>query len=218
MANITISDGLVKSDGCATRTTLIFTSHVATRIMHADGLRDEVTMSFGFKKEKSGEPPGAPPQPRAEVQEAARKGLPAPATLSVVSRNARFAGALTGDEDVLVDGFLEGEINVTKAVTVGASGEVKASVSGETVTVMGKVLGNITASQKVILKPTAKVVGNISCATFIVNEGASFEGNINMKNQPRATPPVAERQPEAKAPEPAAPAPSKDKVDRPSHK
>lgn len=104
---------------------------------------------------------------------------------SVIGRGLKIEGDITGDDELLVEGNVTGKINTTKTVTIGQSGEVNADVHGETVIVLGRVLGNISASQKVMMKPSAKVTGNITCPSFIVNEGAAFEGSIQMESGAR---------------------------------
>lgn len=108
---------------------------------------------------------------------------------SVIGKGLKFVGTITGDEDLTVDGTVEGEIKTSRVVAIGPGGFLKANVHGESVMVMGRVTGNISADQRVVLKPTAKVEGNITCVSFVVNEGASFEGNINMRQAGKASAP-----------------------------
>jgi cytoskeletal protein CcmA (bactofilin family) len=140
-------------------------------------------MAFGFKKDKAD---SAEPIPLSIIrpehpQPAQRRSAEGVAGSAVISPNLKFQGEITGDEDIVIDGNMDGKIRISRSLTVGNHGLVKGDIHSENVTVMGRVNGNIFAAQKVILKPTAKVTGNISCASFIVNEGAGFEGNINMK-------------------------------------
>lgn len=134
------------------------------------------------------EVPAARPRPEtAETQ--AQRAVP-----SAIGRNVRITGEISGDEDLLVEGAVEGKINISKTLTIGQAGQIKAEIHGDTVIVMGRVAGDISAAGKVILKPSANVTGNINCASFIVNEGAGFEGNIHMKTPEKpssrpATPP-----------------------------
>jgi cytoskeletal protein CcmA (bactofilin family) len=152
-------------------------------------------MAF-FKKEQSEEDLSpAAPRPRAEAAEAAGSRGEG----SLIGKNIKIVGEITGSSDLTVDGRVEGKIRISKLLTIGPAGEVVAEIHGENLVVIGRVNGNVSADQKVILKPTAMVTGNISCQSFIVNEGASFEGNIQMKQ--------AEKKAEPAAP----PAPGKDK-------
>ena len=142
-----------------------------------------------FKKDQPNEgPPAVPARSRGDGPDAAsaRSGA------SLIGKNVKISGEITGDEDLLIEGKVEGKINVSQTLTVGAGGQVTAEVHGDTVIVLGRVNGNVSAAQRVILKPSAMVTGNITCAAFIVNEGASFDGNIIMKNlDKKAAPPAA---------------------------
>jgi cytoskeletal protein CcmA (bactofilin family) len=144
-------------------------------------------MAF-FKKEQSEEEaaPAAAPRPRPENTEApAARG-----ENSVISKNIKIVGEITGSSDLLIDGRVEGKIRISKLLTIGPTGDVMAEIHGENVIVIGRVNGNVSADQKVILKPTASVTGNINCHSFVVNEGASFEGNIHMKTAEKKAEPA----------------------------
>ncbi|MBN2431454.1 MAG: polymer-forming cytoskeletal protein [Acidobacteria bacterium] len=118
---------------------------------------------------------------------------------STIGRGVEIEGEIRGKEELTVEGKVQGKINIDNAVTVGQTGEVNAEILAEVVTVMGKVKGDITARGKVILKPTAVVIGNITCPSFVVNEGAAFDGNISMDSKPAEAPAV---RPPGKPPEP----------------
>jgi cytoskeletal protein CcmA (bactofilin family) len=121
---------------------------------------------------------------------------------STVGRGLEIEGEIRGKDELTVEGKVIGKINVDNAVTVGQTGEVNAEILAEIVTVMGKVKGNITARGKVILKPTSVVVGNITCPSFVVNDGAAFDGNISMDSKPGGPGPgkTPVRTPETPAP------------------
>ncbi|MBP7867419.1 MAG: polymer-forming cytoskeletal protein [Acidobacteria bacterium] len=139
-----------------------------------------------FKKDRSDESVNYPMMEvenvaPVETRRAAAPGPQSPSGGSVIGKGLKFVGTITGDEDLTIDGTVEGEIKTSRVVAIGPGGFLKANVHGESVMVLGRVVGNISADQKVVLKPTAKVEGNITCVSFVVNEGASFEGNINMR-------------------------------------
>jgi|GEM_PF-679980 len=123
---------------------------------------------------------------------------------STIGRGVEIEGEIRGREELTVEGKVKGKINIDNTVTVGQTGEVNAEILAEVVTVMGKVTGDITARAKVVLKPTAVVIGNITCPSFVVNEGAAFDGNITMDSQPAgsAGAKLPGKQPEA-APSPS---------------
>jgi len=100
---------------------------------------------------------------------------------SLIGQGLTIEGEIKGDDELMIEGKVSGKINTSKGITVGQTGHVTADVHGDVVTVTGKVSGNITAKKKVILKPTSTVLGDIRCPSFIVNEGAAFEGKIHME-------------------------------------
>jgi cytoskeletal protein CcmA (bactofilin family) len=107
---------------------------------------------------------------------------------SVIGSRVRIQGELSGDEDILLDGRVDGRVAVTKALRVGASGHVNADVSGRTIAIAGRVVGNVTATERVELLPTAYVEGNIRAPKIVISEGAQFKGSVEMGAEAPAPP------------------------------
>jgi cytoskeletal protein CcmA (bactofilin family) len=105
---------------------------------------------------------------------------------TVVGPSILISGKLTGDEDLLVRGRVEGELNLSKTLIVETSGIVKANVSVRNAIVSGVVVGNITASESVELTREGRMVGDINSPRVIIVDGASFRGHVDMGNaEPR---------------------------------
>ena len=84
--------------------------------------------------------------------------------VTTIGETIVFKGELSGDEDLVIDGQVEGKINLNRnALTVGEHGKVKAAVVAKTVVVAGKVRGDIMAAEKVDIRDTCSMEGNI-CA------------------------------------------------------
>lgn len=101
-------------------------------------------------------------------------------------------GDLTGDEDVLIDGRIEGRVNVTRTVRVGAEGRVHADVTARAVVIGGRVVGNVVASDRVELLPTGLLEGNVRAPKIVIGDGAQFKGSVDMEGPSEtgeATPP-----------------------------
>ena len=98
----------------------------------------------------------------------------------MIGPHVRIQGELSGDEDITIEGKVEGKITVTKAVKVGASAQVNAEVSAQSVVVAGKVVGNITAAERVEILPSGVVEGNIRAPKIALAEGATFRGSVDM--------------------------------------
>jgi cytoskeletal protein CcmA (bactofilin family) len=107
---------------------------------------------------------------------------------TMIGPNTRVSGELSGDEDVVVDGRVEGTVRLKKQLTVGPAGEVHAEVFAKTVLIAGKVVGNVTAEEKVEIVATGSLEGNIRAAKIVIAEGAHFKGTVDMGNRDGGSP------------------------------
>ena len=82
----------------------------------------------------------------------------------------------------MIQGSIEGSIKHSSSLTIGESGHVKANVAAEYIAVEGTVEGDIHGTQSVTVRETANISGNISSPTVSLLEGATFNGNIQMRN------------------------------------
>ncbi len=101
-------------------------------------------------------------------------------TSTVVGETILVSGNLSGDEDLLVLGKVEGAISLTKTLHVQESGIVKANVQVKNAIISGIVVGNIQASDSVEITEQGRMVGDIKAPRIIIVEGASFRGHIDM--------------------------------------
>src|ERR1700688_2005768 len=99
---------------------------------------------------------------------------------SVLGPTLHFKGDLTAEEDLLIQGRVEGSITHTQRLTVGPEGFVKATIRAQLIIVEGTVEGDLQADKSVFVKETAKVCGNIFAPTVSIMEGANFSGSIDM--------------------------------------
>jgi len=100
---------------------------------------------------------------------------------TIIGRETQFKGTLTSSGIIRVDGKIDGEIAHKGDVAIGETGEVTANVKANNVTVAGTVNGNIEATGKLELLPTARVIGDINVAALVIGEGAVFKGSSEMK-------------------------------------
>ncbi len=124
-------------------------------------------------------PPTAHPTPPPQVSTAPRAGSAA----CVVGVNTTLKGEILGDEDVLVEGNVEGQIRITRDLQVGPGGKVKASISARSVIVSGEVVGDCEASNRVEIQATGRLTGNIRAPKIVIAEGALFRGNSDMSGR-----------------------------------
>jgi len=128
---------------------------------------------------------GAPPAPRpaAPALQAQQQGAPTASRVTcIIGPKTTIKGEITGDEDVLVEGTVEGQIRITRDLRVGAGGVVKASVEAQSVVVSGEIVGDCTAGTRVDIQATGRLTGNIRAPKIVVAEGAMFKGNSDMSS------------------------------------
>lgn len=99
---------------------------------------------------------------------------------TIVGPAISIRGQISGEEDLRVEGRVEGSISLTETLYVEPNGVVLAEVDARDVVVSGIVIGNITATNSVTLNNVAKLVGNIHAPRVIIAEGASFRGDVTM--------------------------------------
>jgi cytoskeletal protein CcmA (bactofilin family) len=123
------------------------------------------------------------PQHRIFV-ETGERPMSAPASglgLAQIGKSVVVKGELSGSEDLYVDGQVEGTIALKgNSLTVGPNGQVKASVEAKAVVVQGKLEGNIQASDRVELRKSAIVTGDISTQRISIEEGAFLKGKVDI--------------------------------------
>ena len=98
----------------------------------------------------------------------------------MIGKTIRIRGDIAGDEDVLIDGHLEGKIELTKALTIGRNADVKAEVQAASVAVSGRFQGHISASTRVEIDGSANVVADIATPRVSIADGAYFKGSVDM--------------------------------------
>ena len=103
-----------------------------------------------------------------------------------LGKTIQIKGDLIGNEDLTIEGKLEGRIFLKDHnLTIGENGNIKADVQAKGVVVIGKLVGNITAQDKVELAATGSMRGDISAPRVMITDGARFRGSIDM--EPKST-------------------------------
>jgi cytoskeletal protein CcmA (bactofilin family) len=132
---------------------------------------------FGKNDVPVGQTPAPERPPAAPASSGAASGT-VPAT--VIGAKVKFVGEISGDEDIVLQGRLEGNIRVNRKVTLAASGELQGDVHARWVVVGGRVHGQILADERVELLASASVQGNVQAPKVIIAEGAQLQGNVAM--------------------------------------
>jgi len=99
---------------------------------------------------------------------------------TVIGKGITVKGELFGDEDVKIEGRVEGKIKLTKNLFVGQTGMVEADVEAENINIGGTVTGNLMAQNRVEIVASGKMTGDIKAPRVVVTEGAHFKGNVDM--------------------------------------
>ena len=127
-----------------------------------------------FKKSHDGDAAASPPR-LGEVQPIRSRNV------SVIGPTLSFRGELSADEDLVIEGTIEGTIaHHKKNLTVGSQGHVKADIHASSVIIEGELDGDIHSDGLVSLAKGSVVNGNISCARIVMQDGATFNGKIDM--------------------------------------
>ena len=94
----------------------------------------------------------------------------------VLSSDVEIKGTIKFQKELLIDGKVEGDINSEGVLTVGENADIRAEIKTKSITVYGKVQGNITVSERCELKSKCTLQGDLKAARLIIEEGATFIG------------------------------------------
>ena len=120
--------------------------------------------------------------------------LPRTGDQATIGKGLLVKGEITGSESLYIDGKVEGSINLPgNRVTVGRNGQVAASITAREIVILGKVRGNVSASDRVEIRAEGSLTGDVSAARISIEDGAFFKGGIDIRKpeaKPAATPAV----------------------------
>lgn len=117
---------------------------------------------------------------------------------AIIGASLVVKGDVEGDEDLTIQGRVEGKVVLKKnSITVGRNGRVKADLFGREICVEGLVEGNLFAEERIILRQTGQVKGNLKAPRVTLEDGAKFKGSIDMDVETKA--PAEERKVETTA-------------------
>ena len=129
---------------------------------------------MAWKRNEPQPPAAAPPQPAP--RQSRRSGESA-----TIGASIRIKGDLSGDEDLLIQGQIQGQIKLqSHNVTVGPSGRVKADIRGRTIRVEGEVDGNLYGEEEIVIRASGRVQGNLQAPRVTLENGSNFKGSIDM--------------------------------------
>lgn len=129
----------------------------------------------------------SPPAGPATAPQPPAAGLRA-TSACVIGAKTKIKGELAGDEDVIVEGEIEGEVRLTKDLRVAQGGLVKAIIQAQSVIISGEVVGDCSANARVEVQATGRLTGNVRAPRIVIAEGAMFRGNSDMSGDRKDKP------------------------------
>src|SRR4030081_3255095 len=130
-------------------------------------------------------PPSAPVMSSNEPTPVPRPAITSTTTTAdqaTIGKSLVIKGEVTGSESLYIDGRVEGSINLSgNRVTVGRNGVVAANINAREIVVLGKVRGNLTASDRVDIRSDGSLTGDVVAARISIEDGAFFKGGIDIR-------------------------------------
>jgi cytoskeletal protein CcmA (bactofilin family) len=131
-------------------------------------------------------------QPTIETPRAATSSVGEQAS---ISKGLSIKGEITGTESLFIDGKVEGSISIPgNRVTVGKNGNVTASISAREIVVLGKLKGNVNATDRVDIRAEGALTGDVAAARISIEDGAFFKGGIDIR-KPDSKPTAVQSEP-----------------------
>jgi len=103
--------------------------------------------------------------------------------VNLIGEGTRIEGDITAAGDIRVDGQLKGDLTTAARVVIGPNGSVEGQVKCTFAEVIGRLKGDIAATESLTLRATAKITGNLIVGRLIIESGAEFSGNCSMSGQ-----------------------------------
>lgn len=99
---------------------------------------------------------------------------------NIIGKGITIRGSLSGGGDLVIEGRVEGQIALKNHLTIESSGKVQADIRADELTINGEAAGNIDASSRVAINSSAKVNGDVKAPRVVIEDGAVFNGSIEM--------------------------------------
>lgn len=100
--------------------------------------------------------------------------------ISLLGKDMKVKGTITSSENIIIEGVVDGKININHNVYIGKTGKVKAEIFAKEIMIEGEVIGDVHGSEKVEIVPGGALNGNIISEKVVLADGARFKGNIDM--------------------------------------
>ena len=128
-----------------------------------------------------------PVAPAAPLTVPRHETAPVSRQTAVIGPSMHIIGEIRTDEELLVDGEVEGSLESHSLLTVGPNGKVHANIKAREVVIYGSVHGNVDAVEKIAIREQGSLVGDIKTAGISIDDGAYFKGSIDIvRPEPKA--------------------------------
>jgi cytoskeletal protein CcmA (bactofilin family) len=130
------------------------------------------------------EPSRPAPQPSSMAFEAPNRAPAPPQTgeQATIGKGLFIKGEINGSESLFIDGKVEGTVNLPgNRVTIGRNGQVAANITAREIVVLGKVRGNVSATDRVDIRAEGSLSGDVAAARISIEDGAFFKGGIDIR-------------------------------------
>src|SRR5579862_5425447 len=108
-----------------------------------------------------------------------------------IGKTTRLRGEIYSQEELYLDGDVEGSLEVRNLLTIGPNGKVKANVKAKELVVRGSIQGDVEASDRISIMNGASIVGDVKTAGIVIEDGAYFKGGIDILRPESKKPEVA---------------------------
>jgi len=98
----------------------------------------------------------------------------------VIGKGLHIKGELHGEEDLIIEGSVEGTITMQKSLAIETGGQIKADIETENITIRGEMQGNLRARQKITIHAGGRLLGDVQAPRIEIEDGAYYKGNIDM--------------------------------------
>jgi cytoskeletal protein CcmA (bactofilin family) len=102
-------------------------------------------------------------------------------SITLVGPTMRINGSLTSQEELVLNGEMQGTIESQGRITIGASAKIEATVKAKEVIIAGSITGNVDAGERVLLRAGANLIGDVKTAGIVIEDGAYFKGGIDIE-------------------------------------
>ncbi len=120
------------------------------------------------------------------IKESPKSSDPFRADVAHIGKSVLIKGELSGSEDLYLDGEVEGSIDLREhSLVIGPNGRIRASIAARELVLHGKVEGDVQATERVELKKSSTLMGDVSTQRIVIEDGAFFKGAIDIPKEPK---------------------------------